>query len=446
MSRSWRPLSRVALVLALAGTLGACGWIGGLFEEAKDPLPGQRISVLSLEKPLEPDRAADRTAVRLPPPYENPAWPDAGGYPDHAMYHLALAADPKQAWDSNAGEGANDYGRVTAQPVIADGRAFTMDALDVVSAFDTKAGRRLWRFDPEPKNADDQTYGGGIAATDGRVYLTTGYGEALALDAATGKVIWRKPLTAPSHGAPTVAEGRVFCITVENQLEVLAATDGRLLWTQSGLPESASLLGAASPAVQGPIVVVPYSSGEIFGLRVENGRVLWQDNLARARPLGGANSIADVRGQPVIDRDRVYAVSNSGLMVAIDLRTGDRIWEQEIGSTHAPWAAGDYVYVLAGDNSLVCLRRRDGKVRWVRDLPRYADPEKHANALTWTGPVLAGNRLIVVSSNGEALSISPYTGAPLGTVDFGNPVFVSPVVANNTLYVLTDAADLIALR
>ena len=80
-------------------------------------------------------------------------------------------------------------------------------------------------------------------------------------------------------------------------------------------------------------------------------------------------ALADIRGRPVIDRGRVFAVSHSGRMAAIDLRTGDRVWEQEIGSSHSPWVAGDYVFVLANDNELVCLTRDEGKVRWVRQLP-----------------------------------------------------------------------------
>jgi outer membrane protein assembly factor BamB len=437
--------ARLVLALALL-SLAGCDWLSSLFAETKDPLPGKRISVLSLDEPIKVDGKLKADKVMLPAPFDNPAWPDAGGYPSHAMYHLALGAQIKRAWDSDAGEGANDYGRVTAQPVIADGRVFTMDSLDVVSAFDAVSGKRLWRFDPEPDDARDQTYGGGVAISGNRLYVTDGYGQALALDAASGKVIWRKNLNAPSHGAPTVAEGRIFVVTVENQLEVLAADDGRELWTHSGLPEPASLLGAASPAVEGDIVVVPYTSGELFGLRVENGRVLWSDNLATSQPLGALNSIADVRGQPVIDRDRVFAVSNSGLMVAIDLRTGDRVWEQDIGGTHEPWAGGDYVYVLANNDELACLRRQDGKVAWVRVLPHYENEAKKKDPLVWTGPVLAGDRLIVVDSIGDAISLSPYTGAPLGKIEFPDGVFVTPSVADKTLYVITDEADLYALR
>jgi outer membrane protein assembly factor BamB len=435
-----------ALVLVYGAYLAGCDSWSNIFESKKDPLPGKRISVLSIDKPVTADPKLEAVRVKLPPPYVNTEWPDAGGYPSHAMYHLALGDSISKAWDADVGDGASDYGRVTAQPVEADGRVYAMDALDVISAFDTTTGKRLWKLDPKPDSAKDQTYGGGIAVGGARVFVTTGYGQILALDGATGKEIWRQNLAAPAHGAPTVADGRVFAITVENELQVLSTDDGHQLWTHNGLPENASLLGAASPAVEGDIVVVPYTSGELFGLRIENGRVLWSDNLATSRPLGALASIADVRGQPVIDRDRVYAVSNSGLMVAIELRTGDRVWEQDVGSTHAPWAAGDYLYVLANDQDLVCLSRDDGKVRWVRELPRFVKPEKKKDPELWTGPVLAGDRLIVVSSQGEALSISPYTGEPLGRMEFPDGVYVTPSVADKTLYVVTDAADLYALR
>ncbi|HUB95539.1 MAG TPA: PQQ-binding-like beta-propeller repeat protein [Stellaceae bacterium] len=444
-----RPFLRAAFCavgIAASMSLAGCDWISGLFQDTKQPLPGKRISVLSLDKPVAIDPKLESLRVSLPPPYVNSEWPDAGGYPSHAMYHLALNQTIKKVWDVDVGDGANDYGRVTAQPVEADGRVFAMDAMDVISAYDTTNGKRLWRLDPKPESAKDQTYGGGIAVAGKNVFVATGYGQILALDAATGKQIWRQNLSAPAHGAPTVADGRIFAVTVNNELEVLSADDGHQLWTHSGLPENASLLGAASPAVEGDIVVVPYSSGELFGLRIENGRVLWSDNLATARPLGALSGIADVRGQPVIDRDRVYAVSNSGLMVAIELRTGDRVWEQDIGSTHAPWAAGDFIYVLANDQDVVCLSRDDGKVRWVRELPRYVNEEKKKDPETWTGPVLAGDRLIVISSEGQALSISPYTGEPLGYMDFPDGVYVTPSVADKTLYVVTDEADLYALR
>jgi outer membrane protein assembly factor BamB len=248
------------------------------------------------------------------------------------------------------------------------------------------------------------------------------------------------------RGAPTVADGRVFVVTVENTAEAIAADDGRRLWTHTGTAENAGLLGAASPAVEGEVVVVPYMSGELFALRVENGRPLWSDNLAAARRIDAVSGMADIRGLPVIDRGRVYAISHSGRLAAIDLRTGERIWEQEIGGTNMPWVAGDFVYVLGNNGDLICLTRRDGRIRWIHELPRYENVERKRGPLLWTGPVLAGDRLIVLASNGEAETVSPYTGEAIGRVEMPDGSYIAPIVAAKTLYVLTNDADLIAMR
>jgi outer membrane protein assembly factor BamB len=133
-------------------------------------------------------------------------------------------------------------------------------------------------------------------------------------------------------------------------------------------------------------------------------------------------------------------------MAAIDLRTGDRAWELQIASSHGPWVAGDYVFVLANDNQAVCLTRDDGKIRWLHQLPRFRDEKDRSGPIFWAGPVLGGNRLIVLSSAGEARFLSPQTGEPIGQQRVSGACYVGPVIANNTLYLLTDQANLSAYR
>jgi outer membrane protein assembly factor BamB len=411
----------------------------------KPPLPGERLSVLRLDKQLEPDPEIAALEVRLPRPVLNTDWPEAGGYPNHVMQHVALGDDIETSWRTSIGDGSSRYGRILAPPIAFGERVYAMDADSTVSAYERRTGKQVWETSVKPEDAGP-AFGGGVAYAEDHIFATTGYGQIVALDANTGKEIWRKDVVAPLRSAPTVADGRVFAVTVDNQLEVLATSDGRTLWTHSGTPETAGLLGGASPAVEGDVVVAAYSSGELFALRVENGRQLWTDNLAAARRTDALSALADIRGRPVIDRGRVYAVSHSGRMVSIDLRTGERIWEQDIGGTEGPWVAGDFIFVISNDSELICLTRRDGRVRWVQDLPRYEDLKKKKGSLNWSGPILGGDRLIVVASNGEAMSFSPYTGAALGRVKLPDGTFLTPIIANETLYVLTDDADLIAMR
>ena len=209
-----------------------------------------------------------------------------------------------------------------------------------------------------------------------------------------------------------------------------------------GISESAGLVGGASPAANSDIVVPVFSSGEITALRVENGSVAWSDSLSSVRGFGGLSSISDIQALPVIDKGVVIAMSFSGRLVAIDERTGNRVWQREIGGTETPWVAGNHIFVLSSENQLVALGRDTGSIRWVTELPRFdgGDP------VVLTGPVLAGGRLIVAGTDGVVFEVEPQSGKVLREWDAGSSVLIPPVVAGGTLYLLSEDGTLSAYR
>jgi outer membrane protein assembly factor BamB len=437
----WSSLSMAAMV-SLAATIGACDWFSG---PTKAPLKGERVAVMSEERGLEADPRLASVDVRLPAPQENTAWPQPGGLPTHAMQHLA-ADGIAIAWRTSIGSGSGRSGRIAATPVVADGRVYMMDAGTRLSAVDAATGSQVWTFNIEPEKESAGGAGGGVAYDRGRLYVGTGYAQVIAVEADSGKEVWRQTLTAPLRAGPTVGAGRVFAVTVDNQIHALDMSTGRRQWAHSGIAETAGIYGGASPALDGSIVIAAFSSGEIFALRTDNGRVLWSDSLAGALRADPVSSLADIRGLPVIDRGQVFAASNAGRIVSIDLRSGGRIWDQNFGSLSTPWLAGDFIYLVTVDGELACLTRRDGRVRWVTQLQRFRDEKEKRGRIVWTGPVLAGSHLFVVNSEGEGLSVSPLTGEIDQRVRLPGPVFVPPVVANRIVYVLTDNGDLLALR
>ncbi len=438
---------RLAGLVATLAILTGCESIGDVFGSPKEEiLEGERIAILSSDRGLSADSDLVGLPVRLSEPYVNDKWTQYGGSPEHAMYHLALASAPSRAWTKSLGKGASSDRRILAQPLVVDDRVYGMDALSTVTAYGVERGRTLWRQDLEPEDEDDGYFGGGLAFDNGRLFVSTGFAEVIALNAADGQVIWRRRVPAPMRAAPTAAGGRVFVVTIANQTIALSAEDGGQLWTHSGIEEATGLLGAASPAVSGSTVIAPYTSGEIFGLLAENGRPLWSESLAAVTRTDPLADIAQIRGAPVIDRNLVLAVSHSGRMIAIDLRRGLRAWERDIGGVEMPWVGGDFIFVLTNDAQLVCLTRREGRIRWVYPLPRFEDPEDQDDPIQWTGPVLAGDRLIVAGSHGKAVSVSPYTGERTGAIDLPGGVSIAPVVAGNTLYFVTDGGNLVAMR
>jgi outer membrane protein assembly factor BamB len=437
-------MRRVLVPVCACALLAGCAeWFEG---PVQPPLPGERIPVLSLERKIDPDPRLADIKVALPRPEVNAEWPQPGGLPDHAMQHPEARGRLDRLWQASVGRGGSSDSQLLAQPVVADGRVYTLDVRADARAFDAETGRELWRRSLAPREDDEGILGGGIAFSRGRVFATTGFGAVIALDAATGEEVWRRHVSGPMRAGPTVFGDRIFVVTIANQVHALSTDDGRVLWSSTGIGETAGLLGGASPAADLDVVIVPFSSGELTAMRMENGRTIWTESLTAVRQTDPVSALAHIRGHPVIDRGRVIAVSHSGRMVAIDLRSGNRIWEQAIGGTHMPWVAGDYIFVVSNSGELACLSRQDGGVRWVKPMQRYGDEERKRDPITWAGPVLVGDRLLVAGSNGEVWSFSPYSGESLGRIRLSGPIYLQPVVANETVYILTDDARLIALR
>lgn len=434
---------RKLLYIAL-GTLVLSGC--DYWKKEEPPIPGTRVSVLQHERSLTADQEVAGTQILLPAPTPNAEWPQSGGYPNHAMHHVQVRDSLKEAWSVDIGSGASDEERLGGEPVVAGGLVYAIDSDSVVSAFDEKTGARKWRVNLTPEFDDDGHINGGLAVSDGRLFVTTGFAQVIALDAATGKELWRVNVDAPSRAAPSARGGRVFALTLNNKLYALNAATGEELWTHLGLPETASILGGASPAIDRGVVVVPYSSGQLVALRVDTGRLVWEESLASVRRTDVISTLADIRGRPVIDRNRVIAMSHGGQIVSIDLRSGRRQWIRDIGGLESPWVVGDYIYALTNDAELVCLSREDGRVYWVQGLPRFENPEDLEDPIIWTGPILASDRLIVAGSNGQALAISPYNGKILGVVEMPDRVSVPPIVANGSVFFLADDARLVAYR
>ncbi len=427
------------LVTAMAAT--GCS----LFEETKKPpMPGDRVSVLELQNALEPeDPGLAAQGLVMPGAWQNEYWPQAGGYPNHSMQNLSLNEGAlKRVWQADIGEGSTEALPLTAQPVAVDGRVFTLDTDSRLSAFDAKTGKTLWTKNVRKEKEEDPVIGGGIAYGGGALYVTNGYDELLAIKPADGKVFWRKRIGAPSRGAPTILDGRVFVSTIDNRLLALNAATGEKLWDYTGLAETTGIIGAASPAAGHDIVIPVFSSGDVTALRVENGSIAWSDNLSGAARVGNLDSIADIKALPVIDKGLVIAISYSGRLVAIDERTGTRVWQREIGGSNTPWVAGNHLYVLSSDNELVALGRDTGTIRWVAKFPRMEED----STVLLTGPVLAGGRLFVFGNQGRAYEISPDSGKVLGQWDSDASILISPIVAAGTLYTLSEDGYLSAYR
>lgn len=437
-------LAAALVALPLAG----CGVFKG-GGGPKTPTVGDRVSILSNDASIKVDPALAETAVVLPAAVANADWAQSGGNASKSMGHLALAASRSQIWSASIA-GSTKKQRLGAAPVVADNRLVVVDTDAVVTAFNAETGAKLWSTAIGSKGKDfrDSLFGGGAGIEGDVVYATSGVGDVAALNAKDGSVIWKVKPTGPLRGAPTIAFGGVYVITQDNQILALNASNGAVLWQATASLESGSVFGAASPAAGEATIVAGFSSGEVQAYRYENGRDLWEDALARTSMALSVSTLTDVDADPVIDRGRVFALGHGGRMASYELNTGLRSWEISIAGISTPYVVGEWVFAMTDDAKLLCVARASGKIRWLQQLRRYrVEKEKtKKDPVRWTGPVLAGGRLIAVNSLGELVEFSPTDGSTLATTDLDTPLSQTPVVANQTLYILADDGRITAWR
>lgn len=469
-SVSRRASTALSLLLA-AMLLVSCGSnpvsraVGGVFggdddeEESAAPPEDERISILAFEETLEPDPRYAGVPIDLPPSYKNTSWTQPGGEADHTLHHLSAEVSLEVAWKADIGK-ASERAVLTSPPIAADGKVFVVDAAANVTAYDIESGERVWRSELTPDidekfrvqelftrpKASEIGFGGGVAYDNGRLYVTSGFGFVAALEAESGEEIWRHQANAPIRTPPTASRGAVFFVTNTNEFVSLDEETGAKNWSYQSFEESARILSSASPAAAGDLVIAPFSSGEIVAFLTDSGRPVWNDTLAKTTRLTALSTLNDIAGSPVIDRGLIYVVSHAGRLVAIDIRTGQRVWEVPVASLQMPWVAGDYIFVISVDAELTCVSRNDGAVLWVSKLPRYKKVKKRRGRIAWAGPILTGDYLVLVSTEGDIVKVSPQDGSIIDEKEIGGGFIVSPIVADETIFVLSEEGKLIALR
>lgn len=432
-------------LLLLALSLTGCG--GGLLGGGEDkvPLTGKRVDIIVRKTALVAETEALQSPLKLPVPFENENWSQVGGNSAHAIGHVGLPAEVQYAWKRSVGSSGTGDRRFLNPPVINAGRLFAVNTEGEVMALNATNGEVLWRQALPLTEEEHEGFAGGVAVTGDLLFVTAATGQVFAFSASEGSLIWQVDLAVPLRAAPAVRGERVFIVSRDNRLFVLSGLDGSLQWTHSAISESLAMLGGAAPAVTEDVVVIPYTSGEIYVLNVTDGRYVWHTALVPS--IGGDPfaGLVDVAAMPVVADGIIYAVNINGRLSAYEVATGRRFWTRDLGTTQTPWVVGTALYVLTDEGELAALNRIDGKVRWIVDLNQYF--EENPNRY-WSGPILAGKRLIAAASDGFAISLDPFTGKKLLAAELlsSDGASVPPIAAGNGLYFLTDKGNIIAFR
>ncbi len=417
-------------------------------------LPGEREALREGVDESEGFRLVDpganeARAISLPPAQLNSAWAQRPGSQSARVPHAALAGGLAPLWSSAIGAGDKKRQRIIADPVVADGRVYTMDSDSVVVATST-AGARLWSYDMTPeRDRSGEAAGGQFAYASGVLYATTAYGNLVALDGATGQERWVQRLGATGTGAPVVSNGLVYLVAGDSTAWAIEADSGRIRWQIDGVNDQDNVQGGPAPALTDSLVLFAYGSGEVQATFREGGLRLWSAAIAGERRGIVASKINDITADPVVSGGQVFVGTHAGRLVALNAGSGARNWTIRMGALAPVWPAGDSIFAVNDLNQLVRIEAATGEVIWTQNLPGFVKTRRttrRAAIHAHHGPILAGGKLLVASDDGFVRAFDPASGEMVQQIAVPGGATAAPVVAGGTLYVVSTKGVLHAFR
>jgi outer membrane protein assembly factor BamB len=432
----------LAVVLVLAGCERDDPILPGIREDIRDQQTGPGFT------PNEEASDVNDLPLVLPKAVVNAEWTQSIGSELTRNAHPALSKTPRLIWSASIGTGDGRKTRITADPVVALGQIYVMDAQSKVTALTTE-GATVWSADLVPDNeTGTEASGGGLAYGDGKIFVTSGFGLLTALDAQTGAVIWQQNMRATGTGSPAYMEGLVYAVSGDDVAWALDADTGRIQWQLSATPDLSNVLGGPTPVLSQKYVVFAYGAGEFQGAFRKGGLRLWDAQIAGQRPGFVSARVGDITGGPVIVGDRIFTGSHSGRTVALNIANGKRLWTAKDGPLNRVWPAGNSIFMVTDRNELVRINAENGRRIWGKTLSFFKStrPKRQSRIIAHHGPIIAGGQLIVASDDGFIHFYDPVTGAEAGTVALPGGASSNPVVAGGTLYVVTSNGKLLAFR
>lgn len=429
--------SRKLIFVILAFLLNSCSWFDGLFEEEEVKLPGLREKVFLIE---EKQVLKSNLIVNLPEPKEIENWSQTNQNPLNHLFHFSSNKNLKKKWEVNIGEGEKKGKPYLATPIVYKKIIFTVSNDSKLQARDSNNGKLIWSRVFKDEKEEDINFSGGLSASKDILIISTGLGNVYALDYKKGTQIWKKNLLSQISAPPATHNQKIFLTTDDNQLLVLDLFTGNTLWSHSGNIETVSIFGGVSPAISNSNVFVTYTSGEIFALNEKNGNLLWDVNLNSEAQFNEI-LISDIQSPATIFENNLFVSNSSGKIASIDVIDGEKNWELDLFTINPIVISGNFIFLLTSDNKIYCLSKKDGKVVWASQLKK-----KQKDQIFWVGPLLSSFKLILASSDGTLLSLSPLNGQVLSSKKIKDGINIQPIQAGKSIYFVTRKGNLLAFE
>ena len=422
--------------------------------DTEPKLPGERIVVLSKTSRLSIDPTAQSSPFTPPAAQSVSVWPVQHGNSQHILHHLNWNGSWSKRWSNNIGTSLSSEHPLQSPPIIAADQVFVLDDDYNVTAASILDGKEIWQFNNTTDIEYSGAYGGGLALAEGMLIVTTGYGDVFALDPFSGDEKWRVSLRIPIRGAATIHQKQAIVQTLDSQAFAYSLSDGAELWYHAGINEITSVINQTTPASDGKRVFLAYNSGEIAAIDPNTGEPLWLDALSSVKQSSELAQINTIGTSPIVINDALLVSGYGGQTVLFNASTGQRIWDQKIGTLHLPWVSGNVIFMLANDGWLYALDLFSGSVRWFIQPDELLhlhqnppDPTAETGVIVakdfetqrWSAPILVDGHLLLLGQNGAMLKIHPHDGTLSNVVELDSGSRLPPQIVGDAALILEES-------
>lgn len=335
-----------------------------------------------------------------------------------------------EEWDNTIGDGlGSEY--IKLNPVIAGERIFAADSDGLVMAVNIENGDEIWQVNLQTP------IGGGLGLGDGILAIGSEEGEVIVIAQENGETLWRAPVSSEILSIPAINDEIIAVQTLDGKLYGFNVETGARRWIYETTVPALSLRGTSSPIINNNLVYAGFSNGKLVAVNSRNGDVSWENQVAIPQGRSDIERLVDVDGTPLLVDSILYVTSFQGRVVALNARTGRLLWQQESSSYQSIGEGFGNIYLADEDSRLIAYDQETNQVLW--DQPAFENRDI-------TAPTVFKNYIVFGDYDGYLHLISQVDGHLVGRIKVGDKgIRTSPLVTEDTLYILTNDGKLAAL-
>lgn len=323
-----------------------------------------------------------------------------------ALERIDATVGIKKRWSTSIGDGQGK-GFFKIKPVLADGIIYTASSEGEVSAVDSLDGDKRWSVSLE------RPISGGVGYHEGSLYLGGADGSVLQLSADDGSVVWEVPVSGEVLAPPAVSDDWVIVQTYDGKLLGFETGADEPTWTYTSDVPVLTLRGTSTPLLIGDNAIAAFGDGKVVAIDLDSGNTSWESRIGI--PQGGSeiDRIVDVDGVMTVQGIELFVSSYQGRVAALDIRTGRKIWQQNVSSVTGTSVAFGNVYVADVDGTLSAFLRNGQGARWQNIELGYRELSRPTPVKSYVATVdLEGYLHLLSQVDGQIVGRSKITGGP----------------------------------